>query len=774
ALLEFSWSLAMTDVQTERAERLRVVIQGAVQGVGFRPFVYRLAKELGLPGSVENTAQGVLVEAEGLPQTLQTFLVRLTEERPPLAAIYSLEPSFLPATGYRDFTIRESNGTGERLAIVLPDIATCPDCLREIWDSTDRRYRYPFTNCTNCGPRFSIVRALPYDRPNTTMAGFPMCQACRREYEDPADRRFHAQPTACPACGPHLALWDLDGHTLAVRDAALSAAADAILRGEVLAAKGLGGFHLIVDATNEAAVRRLRTRKHREEKPLAIMAPSLGWVRAACEVSPLEARLLSSPEAPIVLLRRTGDGLAPSVAPGNPNLGIMLPYTPLHHLLLAAAARPLVATSGNLSDEPICTDEREAVSRLHGIADCFLVHDRPITRPVDDSVARIVLGREMVVRRARGYAPLPVHLARKLPPVLAVGAHLKNTVATAVGSAAFLSQHVGDLETAEAFEAFRRAAADLPSLYDVRPSRLACDLHPAYLSTRFAAESELPLLRVQHHFAHVLACMAENHLSPPVLGIAWDGTGDGGDGTVWGGEFLRVAGAGFSRVAHLRTFRLPGGEAAIREPRRTALGLLYAILGDAAFERDDLPPIRSFSAAERGVLRQALSRGLNAPLTSSAGRLFDAVAALLDLRQERQFEGQAAMALEWALDGFQTDEAYPFAVREETPVILDWEPTVRAILDERARGVAVGLISARFHNALVEMMLAVARRVAQPVVALTGGCFQNRYLTERAVTRLRADGFSVHWHQRVPPNDGGIALGQLLAAALEPQNASLA
>ena len=764
----------MASVQTACIERLRVAIRGAVQGVGFRPFVYRLAKELVLTGNVANTAQGVLIEVEGPPETLQTFLLRLADEHPPLAAIYSLEPSLLPVIGYQEFTIRESDGTGERLAVVLPDIATCTDCLRELFDPADRRYRYPFTNCTNCGPRFSIVQALPYDRPNTSMAGFRMCEACRREYEDPADRRFHAQPTACPTCGPQLAFWNHEGRTLDVRDAALARATAALARGEIVAAKGLGGFHLLVDAANEAAVRRLRAKKHREEKPFAVMAPSLAWAKAACAVSALEARLLSSTEAPIVLLRRTADGLAPSVAPGNPYLGVMLPYAPLHHLLLGDFGRPVVATSGNLSDEPICTDEHEALSRLAGIADCFLVHDRPIARPVDDSVARIVLGRESVLRRARGYAPLPIPLAQSLSPILAVGAHLKNTVAVSVGSAAVVSQHLGDLETAQAFDAFRRAAADLPALYGVTPSGIASDLHPAYLSTHFASDSGLPQVRVQHHYAHVLACMAENHLSAPVLGIAWDGTGDGGDGTVWGGEFLHVAETGFTRTAHLRNFRLPGGESAIREPRRAALGLLYEIQGDAVFEREDLPAVRSFSASERAVLRQALARRLNAPVTSSAGRLFDAVAALLDLRQERQFEGQAAMALEWALDGCSTEDAYPFALRAGVPLVLDWEPMIRALLEDRASGTAIGLISARFHNALVEMMLMVARRLAMPQIALTGGCFQNRYLTERAVTKLRDAGFSVCWHQRVPPNDGGIALGQLMAAALNAQNESLA
>ncbi len=756
--------------RNEERARLRLRLRGAVQGVGFRPFVYRLATELQLSGWVMNSSQGVQVEVEGDRQDLDTFLLRIEKRKPPRASIQSLEFSFLDAIGLTGFSIRESDGSGPVTAVVLPDIATCPDCLREVFDPTDRRYLYPFTNCTNCGPRFTIITALPYDRPNSTMSRFIMCEACRLEYDDPGDRRFHAQPNACPACGPHLALWDRTGAVLAARHEALRVAADAVRAGGILALKGLGGFHLLVDARNQDAVLRLRERKHREEKPLALMLPSLEAVGVHCRISRLEERLLFSPECPIVLLARRADQspepIAPAVAPGNPYLGAMLPYTPLHHILLRELGFPVVATSGNLSDEPICTEEWEALERLGGVADCFLVHDRPIARHVDDSVARVMLGRELILRRARGYAPLPVPLARPLPPVLAVGAHLKNAIAVSVGAEVFVSQHVGDLETAQAFDAFRGVVAGLQQLYDLHPVAVAADAHPDYLSTRFALGAGLKVVRVQHHYAHVLSCMAENGVEGPCLGVAWDGTGYGQDGTVWGGEFLRPAATTFQRVGHLRTFRLPGGERAVKEPRRAAIGLLHALFGDALFSMEELAPVRAFSPREHRILQAMLARRINAPLTSAAGRLFDAVAAILGVHLGPQFEGQAAMKLEWGRDGMETEDAYPVRLTEERSVlVLDWEPLIRGILSDVKENVPVGRIAAMFHNALVEGILAVARRVGEERVVLTGGCFQNRYLTERAVGRLRAEGFLAYWHQRIPPNDGGIALGQIVAAS---------
>ena len=746
-----------------KVERARAVIRGAVQGVGFRPFVFRLAGELGLCGWVLNCAQGVIIEAEGQGSTVRRFLLRLEKEKPPRAIIHSFEFSLLEPAGYRMFAIRESEEKGPKSVLILPDIATCGDCLREILDPGNRRFRYPFTNCTNCGPRYSIVTSLPYDRPNTTMQGFAMCPCCDREYHDPSDRRFHAQPTACPQCGPQLECWDAGGRVIGRRDDALLEAARRVRSGEILALKGLGGFQLIVDARNEEAVLRLRRRKHREEKPFAIMLPKLEAIVRICRVSALERRLLESAEAPIVLLERKPDGgIAGAVAPGNPFLGVMLPSTPLHHLLMREWDFAVVATSGNVSDEPICTGRNEAVERLQGIADSFLVHDRPIARRVDDSVVRIVAGQELVMRRARGYAPLPLHVSKPLPCVLALGAHLKNTVALSVGTEIFVSQHLGDLSNARAFSAFQDTVRDLPSLYDATPEIVACDLHPEYLSTKYAAGMPGAKCPVQHHWAHVLACMAENEVEAPALGVAWDGTGFGEGGTIWGGEFLRAGARGFDRVAHFRTFRLPGGEAAIREPRRAALGLLFEMDGSDGLESR----VTDFQKNEIRLLKQMLARGLNAPLTSSAGRLFDAVASLIGLRQRVSFEGQAAMDLEAAISP-AVDAAYPFSIKSGLPAIVDWEPMVREMLRDRKEGRAPGEMAAKFHNTLAEIVVAVAERVGDEAVLLTGGCFQNRYLTERSMALLRGAGFRPFIHQRIPPNDGGIAVGQIIAATRE-------
>jgi len=778
-------------------ERAYIAIRGAVQGVGFRPFIYRLATEMGLAGWVRNSPQGVSIEVEGSKSRLDGFVLRIEKERPPRSFIQSLEFSFLDPVGYSGFEIRRSENVGEATTLVLPDVATCSDCLREIFDPADRRHLYPFANCTHCGPRFTIIESLPYDRANTSMKGFEMCGDCRREHENPLDRRFHAQPNACPRCGPRLELWGERGDVSTTHHAALVGAAGAIRMGKIAAVKGLGGFHLLVDARNDAAVRRLRERKHREEKPLALMAPSLAAIQECCEISPLEERLLVSSESPIVLLRRKprsrGAPLSPLVAPRNPYLGFMLPYTPLHHLLMRELNFPVVATSGNRSDEPICTDEHEAVQRLNGIADLFLVHDRPIVRHVDDSVARVMMGRELILRRARGYAPLPVRLKEPMPPLLAVGGQLKNAVAMTVGDQVFISQHIGDLETEEAFQAFQKVIESFRTLYGVRPQRVVCDLHPEYLSAKYARERGPALAAVQHHHAHVASCMAENGIEGRVLGVAWDGTGYGSDGTIWGGEFLLSDAATFSRVGSLRRFRLPGGERAIREPRRTALGVLYEIFGDRAFEREDLASVKTFSSSERSLLRQMLAKGVNSPVTSSAGRLFDGVASLLGLCQRSRFEGQGAMELEFAIGDERTDEAYPFRIadcelRIEEPtdyspqskiqnpkskIEVDWEPTIHGVLAALERGATAAEIAAKFHNTLVEVIVEVAKRVGEERVVLTGGCFQNQYLSEKVIYRLEAEGFRPYWHQRVPPNDGGIALGQAFAWAQAHRQAAL-
>ena len=782
-------------MQSNARVRLKAVVRGAVQGVGFRPFVYRLASELKLPGWVANTPQGVFVEIEGAKETLDQFLLRLQSEKPPRSFIQSLEFSFLDSLGFTSFEIRESDGQGPKTAYVLPDIATCPECLAEILDPLNRRYLYPFTNCTNCGPRFSIIESLPYDRPNTSMKRFEMCPECRKEYDDPADRRFHAQPTACPVCGPRLELWDDQGNVLGRHHDALLGAAKAIRDGRIVAAKGLGGFHLMVDARSEESVQRLRERKHREEKPLAAMFPTIEMVEEECLVSELEKRLLLSPEAPIVLLQAKDNrelygkqisnlGLAKSLAPQNPYLGIMLPYTPLHHLLMRELNHPVVATSGNLSDEPICIDEREALRRLKGIADMFLVHSRPIVRHIDDSVLRVLLGRELMMRRARGYAPLPIELpGASHVSVLAVGAHLKNTVAIAIERNVFISQHIGDLETHQSLEAFRRVEDDFQKMFAVVPSVTACDMHPDYFSTKEARRSATELIEVQHHHAHVLSCMAENQLEGEVLGVSWDGTGYGTDGTVWGGEFLITKSAGFQRFASLKTFRLAGGEKAIREPRRTAIGLLYAAMGEDILRERDHAPMSAFSVAELSVVGQMLKNEVHAPLTSSAGRLFDGVASIIGLRHRNSFEGQAAMELEYALAGETSEQTYrceverrsdadsPSGIEEARSAdrpsyILNWSRMINEVWSDSRKRVSVSMISKKFHNALVEGIVDVAKTAGINRVVLSGGCFQNRYLTEKAVKRLRASGFQPYWHQRVPSNDGGISLGQVYAARL--------
>ena len=611
------------------------------------------------------------------------------------------------------------------------------------------------------------------------MKEFAMCPDCRREYGNPHDRRFHAQPNACPVCGPHLELWDADGKRQTSDIYAMLDAVEAIRHGKIVAVKGLGGFHLIVDAGNDDSVSSLRQRKHREEKPFALMYPSLDRLKEDCIVSDLEERLLLSPESPIVLLKRAANGvgegfeisltrLSAEVAPSNPYLGIMLPYTPLHHILMRELRTPVVATSGNRADEPICTDELDAVERLRGIADMFLVHNRPIVRHVDDSIVRILLDRELVLRRARGYAPLPVRMENiSENSVIAVGAHLKNTVAVSNESNVFMSQHIGDLETSESFDAFRRTIDDFKGLYELSGAKIVCDLHPDYLSSKYALGLSGDVTKIQHHYAHVASCMAENHIGGPLLGISWDGTGYGLDGTVWGGEFLVTNETSFVRKASFRQFGLPGGDRAAHEPRRSALGILFEAFGEAAFSEEGISTLTSFDSGELSIVHQMLSRNLNSPRTSSVGRLFDAVASLVGLRQKVRFEGQAAMELEFLTSGTQADDAYPFEIKDAGNAqpfsTVDWEPMIRSLLADVRQSIKPSLISARFHNFLVRTVLAVAEHIGIEQVVLSGGCFQNAYLVEHCVKTLRAKGFRPYWHQRVPPNDGGIALGQVFA-----------
>ena len=754
-------------------ERLRLVVRGLVQGVGFRPFVYNLATQLQLRGWVNNSNQGLAIELEGPRSQLDSFLLRLQSDHPPHAAIHGVEPTWLEPNGYSHFAIRPSDESGPVTALVLPDIAACAACLREVLDPKDRRYLYPFANCTHCGPRYTIIESLPYDRAHTSMKAFALCDTCQSEYEDPSNRRFHAQPNACPLCGPHLELWDGTGQVLSRYHDALLAAASALRDGAIVAVKGLGGFHLLVDAHSQEAVCRLRQRKNRAEKPFALLYPDLDSIQTDCYVSPLEARLLGSPEAPITLLvRRANGALATAVAPQSPSIGAMLPNTPLHHLLMRQIGRAVVATSGNLAEEPICIDEREALAKLGTIADFFLVHDRPICRPVDDSIVRLVAEREMVLRRARGYAPLPVQLSTPVEPLIAVGAHLKSTIAVAAGQHAFISQHIGDLETRAAFAHFCRSATDLQKICAISPQRVLCDQHPDYLSTRYARQSGLPVTTVQHHHAHALACMAENHVDGPALGVCWDGTGYSSDGTIWGGEFLLLDGDSFHRFAHLRTFALPGGDSAAREPRRAAIGLLYEIWGAALFSRSDIAPLRTFSSVQKPILQRVLERHINAPLTSSAGRLFDAVAALLDIQQHNNYEGQAAMALEAAAQE-SCDESYALAIEQTATgaYIVNWQPLITQLLNDIKTGAPIAIMAARFHNGLAESIVQIAQRAARDQVVLSGGCMQNKYLCERSIARLRSAGFTPFWPQRIPANDGGIALGQVAAFAQSNQRA---
>lgn len=755
---------ARTATAPER-KRVRIAVCGRVQGVGFRPFVWRMATELGLGGYVANTPDGLVVEAEGRADDVAALLRRLETAPPPQAMLRTLTTTAMATRDEASFRIAASTAAGAGLPTVSPDLATCADCLDEVFDPTDRRYRYPFTNCTNCGPRFSIVEAVPYDRSRTSMRRFDLCRRCRDEYGNPADRRFHAEPIACPACGPQLALWDRAGRVLATRDEALGAAVEALRDGCIVALKGLGGFHLLVDARADEAVRRLRHRKNRPAKPFALMVRSLAAAEALCVLSAEERALLTGPAAPIVLAaRRPGAGIAEAVAPDSARLGLMLAYTPLHHLLQHDFGGALVATSGNRASESIVIAEAEVRQRLGAIADLFLVHDRPIVRPVEDSVVQIAMGKPMVLRCARGLAPVAIALSPPAPAMLAMGGQIKSAVAVSDGTTAIVGPHIGDLGAKATAVCYDRAAADLPRLHRIRPRWTVCDPHPDYDSTRHAYRGTAPVMTVQHHAAHIHACLAEHRLDPPVLGVAWDGTGYGEDGTVWGGEFLLVTETGWRRVASLRPFPLPGGDAAMREPRRSALGVLYALFGDALWARENLAPIRTVASPKRRVLAQMLRRGVNAPLCSSAGRLFDAAASLLDLRQRVSFEGEAATALEQLAAG-RVELTAPTTPMAGDPLRVDWGPAMLEIVDGVAAGVPVPRLAARFHAALTEMIAGTVARQGHRRVVLVGGCFQNRVLLEATVRRLRTGGAEVFWPQKVPPNDGGLAFGQLACAA---------
>jgi hydrogenase maturation protein HypF len=741
------------------AVRVAIRVQGVVQGVGFRPFVYSLATGLGLTGLVGNDTDGVFAEVEGPAPAVREFLRRLERDAPPLARIEKITiRAISPTRSEQSFVIAASGTAGPRRTLVAADTATCADCLRELSDPADRRYRYPFINCTNCGPRFTIVRDVPYDRPSTTMAPFAMCAACAAEYHDPADRRFHAQPVCCPACGPRLTL---DGDP----DDPLQRAAALLRQGKILAVKGLGGYHLAADAGCETAVAGLRARKHREDKPFAVMAAGLGAAADLAAVDDAAAALLTSPARPIVLLpRKPTAKIAPAAAPGQRQFGIMLPYTPLHHLLLAATGRPIVLTSGNVSDEPIVYRDEEARDRLGGIADAFLAHDRAIHVRTDDSVARTFRGRPLLVRRSRGYVPEPLGVTTGFPrPVLACGAELKNTFCLAQGRHAFVSHHVGDLENAETLRSFTEGIAHFRRLFDIEPRIVAHDLHPEYLSTKYALDladdEDLDPVGVQHHHAHIAACLADNGESGPVIGVAFDGTGYGPDGTIWGGEFLLADLAGYERGGHLAPVPMPGGAAAIRQPWRMAAAYLGQHAGEVARRHED----------QWAAVTAMAAKGVNSPLTSSAGRLFDAAAALLGVRDTINYEGQAAIELEQLADPAEL-EAYPAGLETGPgPFQARGSDLLHALAADRTGGVPAPLIAARFHHGVAALIEAGCLRLRDQsglgAVALSGGVFQNMFLLGAAVARLEARGFRVLLHSRVPCNDGGISLGQAVVAA---------
>jgi len=760
--------------------RIAIVVDGIVQGVGFRPFVFSLASQFKLGGFVKNRSGSVEIEAEGTQASLDLFVHALSTSAPPLARIERVFCQSQPARGDRQFQIVASEAGGEsdvRTIFISPDVATCDDCLIDMFDPQNRRHLYPFVNCTNCGPRLTIVKAAPYDRQRTTMAGFEMCPECRAEYENPSDRRFHAQPTCCPKCGPRLEMLDRDGRTISTENP-IQYLADRLLSGKIAAIKGLGGYHLACDARNESTVGELRRRKHRDEKPFAMMVRDIAAARMLCEVSSAEEQLLKSIQRPIVLLRKcavNSNPIAESIAPGNPWLGIMLPYTPVHHLLMRAMnGTPLVMTSGNRSDEPIAYEDADAVARLADIAEVFVIHNRPIHVRCDDSVTRIVDGAELPIRRSRGYAPQPIHLPMRCStPTLAVGGQLKATFAIGHDDHAFVSHHMGDLDHLEAARAFERDVKLYEELFEIQARQIVHDLHPDYVSTHYAQrrakEQGLELLPVQHHHAHMASCMAENGLDERVIGVTFDGTGFGTDGTVWGGEFLVGDYRQFTRAAHLRAVGMPGGDKAIREPWRMAV----SYLADAGLDIFSLA--NGVDASSVRTIRQMIAKRFNTPATSSAGRLFDAVASLAGIRDRVSYEGQAAIEMEQLADGAAIDGIYPFKISMGMPIVVDTRPLIRAVIDDRRKNVPRATIARRFHSTMIEIIADVCRQIAKITgitsVVLSGGVFLNALLSTETYARLRTDGFRVFRHKLVPPNDGGISLGQLAIAAAVARSA---
>lgn len=704
-----------------------------------------------------NSSAGVEIQAEGDEGDIENFLFRLTNDKPGNSTINNFKYKSSEIKNFQAFEIKESNNSAIKTALILPDLATCPDCLKEIFNPQERRYLYPFTNCTNCGPRFSIIESIPYDRANTTMKDFEMCDDCRIEYENPLDRRFHAEPIACPKCGPQIKLYNEDKELFEGNDV-IKKAAELILEGKIIALKGLGGYQLIADARNNESVKRLRVRKHREEKPFAMMFPKIKMIKEYCEVSEDEERILLSAQSPIVLLKKKENNfIREDISKGNNYYGVMLPYTPLHHILMKELNIPIVATSGNISDEPICITNEEAFEKLKGIADYFLIHNRKIARQVDDSVVRVIKNEPYIIRRARGYAPYPVILGDEIPPAIAVGGQLKNTVAISNGKNVFISQHIGDLDSKEAFNAFKKIISDFKDLYDVNPEYVISDLHSDYISTKFAQSTGLKLIQVQHHYAHILSCIAESNIKGEVLGISWDGTGYGTDGNIWGGEFLKVNGNKFERFAHFDYIPLPGGEKAIKEVWRIGASLLYAATKDRNLVKT------YYKDFDIDVILNLIDKKINSPLCSSVGRLFDGIASLINLKHAVSYEGQAAMDLENIIDGIITDESYKFEIikTKENNYIVHCRDVVIDISNDLEKNISKQNISAKFHNSLVNVISEISKLSEVNQIAITGGCFQNKYLIERTIDRLREEGFKVFWQSVIPSNDGGISLGQI-------------
>jgi hydrogenase maturation protein HypF len=749
-------------------KRARYLFTGIVQGVGFRPFIYRLAVRHSLAGFVQNRPDGVVVEVQGTRSSIDNFFTSVSKELPSLANITGVESSAIAITGDTEFKIIVSDSEGLRDVHIAPDSAVCADCLKELFNPLDRRFRYPFINCTNCGPRLTIINDIPYDRVHTSMDCFPLCPQCRAEYEDPANRRFHAEPNACPVCGPQLELRDVEGKII-VCDNPLKKAIELISAGNVLAIKGLGGFHLCVDATSDEAVKKLRSRKYREEKPLAIMVRDIEQARLIAEVSDEEKKLLSAVQRPIVLLKKRKNALLSNfVAPSVPNLGIMLPYAPLHYLLLENKFLALIMTSANQVDEPICTSNREAITRLKGIADYFLVHNRDILVRCDDSIAFVTGSKPQLMRRSRGYVPRPLILKESYPPVLALGPQLKTTQCILKDNFAFLSPHIGDLETPQARDFFQESLALIKRITQSDPQIIVCDYHPGYYSTQAAQEFNASrVIHVQHHHAHIVSCMAENQIDGDVIGLAMDGTGFGLDGNAWGGEFLIANATQFQRFGHLQYFVLPGGEKAIHEPWRIGVSLLRQAYGKSWPEIASRLKLASYKT-DFELLDKIIETRFNSPLSSGMGRLFDGVAAIIGLRHSVSFEGQAAMELEAKAE--LSGEVLPFEIlrNPEDSYILDVSPTIRAIVEYIFAGKSTEKIASAFHATLtaafVAMSLEMKRETGANRVALSGGCFQNRILLEGTVTELKKKDFEVYYHSQVPANDGGVSLGQAVIA----------